>query len=303
MPIIPIQMPPKIIRLRLSDKCNLNCSYCNEHSNGKSQSLNNMYNLINNIKLLSKYENRKIDLFIYGGEPTGIKWFKELIKELQNLKLENFVNNIEIHTNLTYDLTYDISYDLSNTTIASSYHIETPIKLKEIFWKNLEYLKTKNITISEINVMVKDLKDINELEKIVKKLKEENLNGFLIPTFQLLEKYGHSKLCKIFPVLNLKTTDIYEWGKVNFGLIQEKYNPNGLYCNCPIDSFMIDYNGVIRTCQEDYHTKQILKELEYFNFFENTITLKEVFILNKPTLCRHQRCRCEYDILKYKGIK
>ena len=151
---------------KYTNKCNMNCSYCN--INNKTKIKTNFNDIIKSTieREANKYPNISFYIDIEGGEPTLDKKVFELVskgniyyKLFTNFKnpdfnkLNNFllINRVEISVNCDFD-------------------VETTIK-------NLMKLNINdNLTVS---VIVTKYSKKHNVDKIMKFLKEKNINHFL----------------------------------------------------------------------------------------------------------------------------
>lgn len=287
---IGIKFQHRMIRLRISDTCNFNCSYCSEHNtlpNDKVINSKNLELLLLNLEKLYNLENRFQDLFIWGGEPT---LNPELLNFLKKIRNEfNFIKNIEIHSNLSlnYSEIFIDTVKQLDVKFSSSFHLEYPSK------KVFENFKSfnKNKLLNEINLMWHNLEEFDKVKNI-KKLNKE-LPFSIIPTFQLLDKNFNKvkillKSSGDFEDKSIPTSD----GNKNYIEIYN-YQMKGMLCNIPIDSFIINTNGDIYFCQ-NFFLENKKSGINIFNDF----TVLELQRLTNVTRCIFKNCDCEHIILK-----
>jgi len=136
--------------LRLTEKCNQNCSYCNMHSN-KEDSLFDFDGF--DCFLKNNQLNEQNELFIYGGEPTLHKDIRKII-----LKYSSFFSKIIVQTNGT---NLEVLENLP-VNISLSYHKE--------YDNVIDFIKKiKKYNITNINYMDSNdnYEDYNLLKKLV----------------------------------------------------------------------------------------------------------------------------------------
>lgn len=286
------KMINRTIRIRVSDTCNQNCSYCKEHDLSKIKFITkeNFQLLLDNIIKLFKYENRKINLFLYGGEPLLNKDLWNFLISCREPRYCDIIDSIEIHSNLNIKLEkYQLNIlELMKVSMASSIHMEYKKNFDRIF-KNFRLIQQNNINLNEINLMFHDLNDYNEIINIEKN--NSDLPICIVPTFQLISK-EYSKL-KILLRKEMKQKTVpNNNGGINYIDIHKLFNPLNWNCNVPKDCFEIDSNGMVYWCHEDY----MMKNPSGVNFFQ-TFDPED---FNKSIKCKYQNCDCEYYIYKEK---
>lgn len=294
----------RTVRIRITDTCNLNCSYCFEHDTLKRTKYIDEYNLINileNLKKLYLKESRKINLFLWGGEPLlnpNLEWFIYTIRERYH-----FIENIELHSNLSIKLkennlfTRLTKFPNLNLTLNSSIHPEYYFNKNYKVLDNLKLITDiDNKLITEVNLMLHKIEDYDKVLKI----KDDIINSFesirpkfpitIIPTTQLIESD--------YKKLKIIAKDLFEdknviSSKKNISYIEMfKINVKDFSCNVPKDSFIINTDGEIFWCQNDFLTNSG----SGINFFIDFELIKMNFL--NVNVCKYTSCNCEHNIYK-----
>lgn len=287
----------RTIRIRITDTCNFNCSYCVEHdtpNTPKHMGQYDMISMLENLKALYIKDSREQRLFIWGGEPTlniNLLWFIKMVRNYYT-----FITDIEIHSNLSqvYPAIFFEHLVQYNVKVSSSIHIENKtIKSKNPI-NNMYKLKDLNL-LNEVNLMLHGVNDYTLCTEI--KSKFHLLPISIVPTFQLLDSTNYKKIRLLF-------SSIGQWKDkpipssdedLNYIQVRNGINLKGYYCNVPMDSFIINTDGVVYLCQNDFIEKVSTK----INFFVPNINL-DSFLAN--TVCNYTKCDCEHIILKRKNI-
>lgn len=286
----------KTVRIRISDTCNQNCGYCSEHDNFKVKflTLDKLTIILDNLLTLFYEDGRKVNLFVWGGEPLLNPDLFEFIKLTRIPKYKNMINNIELHSNLVVELKHEqltIIKD-SKVTVSSSLHLEYHRNFNRIR-DNLISLRRYEINIFEINIMLHHLLNF----KMARDLRQEfqDFPVSIVPTFQLI-KSSHRKLKAILPSIFMeKTIPTFE-GPKNYIDFFHDFNPEGIKCRVPVDSFIINTDGKVYFCQEHLFdnrpsgidlSKPIPKKHS-----------KVKAILSTARICRYKQCSCERTIFK-----
>ena len=286
------KMVNRTIRIRASDTCNQNCIYCKEHDLSKIKFITkaNFQLFLDNLVLLFKEEKRKINLFIYGGEPLLNKDLWNFLIDCRESKYGDIIDSIEIHSNLNIKLEeWQITILKSmNVSMASSIHMEYKKNFDRIF-KNFKLIKQNNIKLNEINLMLHNLKDYKEIIDIEKN--NPDLPICIVPTFQLIEKEYPKLKILLRKEMKPKTVPNHTGG-INYIDIHKSFNPLNWICNVPKDCFEIDSDGMVYWCHEDY----MMKNPSGINFFKTI----NPYDFNKSIKCKYTSCDCEYYIYKEK---
>lgn len=188
---------PTII-LRMTNSCNLNCSYCydkSNHINPKKENnkiINNMNNIVENIKKLLINKNCKDKIIFHGGEPLLInaETYEKLI-----LKLIEFNPDIKfsIQTNGTlltkehinifkkYDVSIGISLDGYNEEM-NKYRVYSNGKNTfNTVMKRIELLKNEKVKFGLIMSLSKEI--LGHEQELYDFIAQNNLKCNIRPIF------------------------------------------------------------------------------------------------------------------------
>ena len=284
----------RTIRIRITDTCNFNCSYCVEHDTipEKHMSQYEMIDILENLKKIYELDGREQRLFVWGGEPTlniNILWFFNFVRCYYT-----FITEIEMHSNLSgkYGPNFlDTLRDL-NIKISSSVHLEYKSKLTTI-----NMLCAHNIGIlKEVNLMLHKLTDFEEAKKVKQYYKDKHPEFpiSIVPTFQLQDQslnavkilLSESGEYKDKPI---DCSDQYR----NYIQIRNDIDTTGYKCNVPRDTFIINTDGKVYLCQNDF----IAGVRTSYNFFTK-LTPEQLNNFTGTAICGYNKCDCEHSVLK-----
>lgn len=167
------------LNIHTTNYCNQKCSYCIESF--RNQNINKTYFNIKNIKQL-KNLNFDLNISLYGGEPTSILNFEELVLEL--LKLDK-LKNLSILTNGTGFKKIE-KLPLDN-------RVELIISIHPEFYN--EKILDKNLSLSEkinttFKLLIKEFKTKSFYYNIYNKIKNKK--------FEIVELYNYTYKQKDF---------------------------------------------------------------------------------------------------------
>jgi len=179
------------VTLRITENCNRKCRYCHWNK-GKQYDFIDIANILKIIN--EKFKNKKITIYLHGGEPTTHSKFQDILKEIKkyNFFLElqtNLDNEKVILKNLKYINALDISFHYPN-----SY---------SNFKKKIMFLK------KYININCVDLVYVPEFENEIYKMKNF-LNKIKIHneiTYNFFESVQYEEFIKKSKIYNLLTKD------------------------------------------------------------------------------------------------
>lgn len=150
----------------LTDKCNMNCSYCynNFPRNNIDLEYNTILNYIDDINLKT---DRNISVLFIGGEPTLHKNLYSIVTELRK---RDFIHSIEIFTNFSMCLDYYESLIKFDVKLVCSWHDEINDEdfINKLILSSTEMKKN----IVEISMMFEP-SNIKRWENIIEKIKNE----------------------------------------------------------------------------------------------------------------------------------
>lgn len=279
----------RTIEIRITDTCNFNCSYCSEHDTMKKKYISYLeFNeILKQLEKLYSLDGRKQHLYFWGGEPT---LNKDLRKILELTKSKEFITSIKMHSNFSIKNQELLDFlVLNKIECYSSIHPEYFQTKSKHLKHNLDTLHNHNLLL-EVNLMFRDLKEFDQLQKI----KKENTWPINItPTIQLVSEHKNKvkmllKITGEYQDKNIQTSN----GPSNYIDIYN-IDHRGFVCNSPVDNFIINTDGEIFICQNYYLINQSTKL--------NILSLKDFSIFFEKTICPHKMCVCGHNIFKIKN--
>ena len=297
------------ITLRLSDKCNFSCEYCNYYDNSKKHiPLEDLKKIIDE---LHKVHYKKINWYIHGGEPTVYPNFIEAM--LYILDSKEIENDIEVQTNSSYK-NLDKFKPLigKNIKFVCSYqnHQNNPEQFKRFCSFMLE-----NGLFAGTDLILENFGTENEQENIIDiydwlieqkykynlpfNVQTNTVDGVSLDTLPEIYKErfsnkNHSELIKIEYMDGTEEIHDYDTftstGKNTFKLMK---------CNVGLQSIIIDTTESeikLYKCFSDilYDKKKPFLKLKPEEF--NIQRIKSIF---RQTVCIHPKCICEIFIPKF----
>jgi len=275
--------------LRISDSCNLNCSYCMWHC-GVHYQYDDIVKCIGFIDEFSFGHYEKINIYLHGGEPTT---HKDIIKILQNIKSLNIESTIELQTNLTMDvvLLADIIKYIDYLDVSLHYIELLNTNTKDTFDNNLLFLNKNNYNIHNMDIMLEDVGIDDEYYSYIKSI----LNMDIITNSEMIYNYYGGLVLDYHQ-------DFYN----EYNITETKYrynnsvvNTNDLYlmdldfrgwnCKMFVTKMVINGNGDIHYCD----TSMTLKSNALTNLIIDKNAMKKVNVLRKTGItCKWRRCVC-----------
>ena len=267
--------PLNTIYIRLTNRCNLNCSYCFN----KTYRNNNSDNAISNKIIIKRLKEFKYfgghTVAFTGGEPTLYNEAKiiQLLEESENIGLKNvlltngtILGNLNLKKIISYIDTLQISLDsMNNKTLeklwgTSKYTYENILNtIKKIDFligklnKSINIILTPIVTkinINEVPILIDDIKGI---------IKNANFNWYLnkyqkigidkIDELYSLDKSDYSiKMLKIFQKNNNVGRSVQKVYDIFKNITQRKICKYPCKITC-FPSFFIITNGDVFPCQ------------------------------------------------------
>lgn len=302
---MPVGVDSMNIILKVTEKCNLKCSYCYEHLFSSSYRLDMS-------EVISKLDNTEVTNLIYhGGEPLilGMNYY-ERIQEL--LKSHNLIYKQSLQTNGLL-LNSEWQDFLIENAISYSVSVDfAPEVRQQLNLKELEYISKKDPNAGVIVVIHK--KNISKLIEIYKTLVDI---GYSTISFNLI--YSGYELTPTLSEYKTYYTKFYQY-LTTLPEVKERtflYNcvnylnlDNVIQCspeNCRYNWLTIRINGDIYPCERIPillgNVKNVSKlnnifETEKYEDYVNSTLGLQVKCLNCParTTCR-TGCFCNHDIL------
>ena len=257
------------VRLILTNFCNFKCSYCKEHFNEHSLSINDLDNIFKNIFRLAELKNKKIIIVLIGGEITLKQ--EELFYALEIIhKNKEKFKSIGIFSNLSTKINIEkLKFYLNelNADLLSSYHPEfTPNNTN--FLKNFKELKEY---IVEFNIMCKTLKDLPNCRQIQKDLE---FGDIVFNYYDLMENQEKYK-----PLLKLS-----EFQYLKFWFKDTKNTD----CYMKNHQIVVNADGQIYRCNLDIIYRNHLN----LNF-KTLLNDEKLLTISGISKCPYNSCFCE----------
>lgn len=297
------------ITLRLSDKCNFSCKYCNYYDNSKKHiPLEDLKKIIDE---LHKVHYKKINWYIHGGEPTVYPNFIEAM--LYILDSKEIENDIEVQTNSSYK-NLDKFKPLigKNIKFVCSYqnHQNNPEQFKRFCSFMLE-----NGLFAGTDLILENFGTENEQENIIDiydwlieqkykynlpfNVQTNTVDGISLDTLPEIykERFSNKKHSELIKVEYMNgTEEIFDYdtftstGKNTFKLMK---------CNVGLQSIIIDTTESeikLYKCFSDilYDKKKPFLKLKPEEF--NIQRIQSIF---RQTICIHPKCICEIFVPKF----
>ena len=280
----------RLIGIRVSDACNFDCRYCNEHNTirKKYMTFEEYVLIIEKLKLLYSIENKKQKLLLWGGEPLLNRDLKRI---MEYTSVQPFIQGFRIHSNFSIRNDEVLDFLLENNIECySSIHLDYFLnpKIKENFVYNLDKISNKG-NLTEINLMFQDLKEFEKCKEIKNEFKNYPIN--IAPVTQLLN--SHNKQVKFL----LSTTGEYLLKEINTSKGYQNYidifdiDHRGFQCHTSMHNIIINTNGDVFLCQTSFFSNYT-----HGNIYNYTAKDFEKFF--KPFECIHKTCVCGHYIYK-----
>lgn len=154
-----------LISLKLTDNCNLKCSYCyeGEHNNGTNMKLSTVNSIINFIERYCKLKNKdkQIIIGLYGGEPLlKFDLIKYFIDKMKKIKEEYCLDvNYIMTTNGTL-LTNEVIDYIKENDIALSLSIDGLPKIQNKNRKTIDGGSTSNIIEDKLSYLIENMPEV-----------------------------------------------------------------------------------------------------------------------------------------------
>lgn len=296
------------ITFMITNKCNYNCKYCiekipQEKAKVQNLDLQKMTQFIYNYK--NAYPNNKINVRIYGGEPTLHSSLFDFCKQLNSI---SEIQIVEIFTN--FSASCDIFCDLlklEKLHLFTSYHTNCIMSENDYLEK---LYKVCNITNASekitCNIMLENNnKDFqSKTYKLYKQLislqKKQKCNSLieLIPLFSTAyyDSVYDKQYSKLFDLVNKLNNIKVKFLLADFDgstIIEHKvcgydsYNFKGWQCTSGKNAIFIDPYGYIYPCGGLYTKRNEFKKMFIKNIFDYIDNIKAMF---ECTICPHSDC-------------
>ena len=311
------------VEIKLTSKCNYDCYYCTCNPDIGIPGHNNKHKIcsfnIDNICMLITQAknrlNRRINVFIFGGEPTLHKDMISMINDINEVLGPE--DEINILSNLSKPIKWFVNMVLKiectdNVYMSGSYHnIYTN---STTFLSKCMFLKSKGM-LGMVTVMLNktDLDGIaNDYEKFKRHLGEGHCEVSLITTVN--NQPGNRELDDIYSKYSDEDRSKFKGTFKKDILVQEnggrsyytsksdiwhksENHYNGYTCSVGKDKINIDWNGDCYSCCNDYYsTKPPL-----FNINKcNRKTILDHFTNINDVVCPYQTCVFDIEYKKSK---
>lgn len=316
---------------RMTDACNLACTYCydrlkrQECKNINEKFLSNMDKIVNYIESFYINNKRKMNLILHGGEPLTLKAevYEAFLKNVTD-KIKNI--SISIQTNGTL-------LDKKKVDILNKYNVRIGISIdgcneqqnKNRVYKNgkSSFNKVKQ-TIDMLNssntkfgiIMTLSKSNLNQEKEIYEFIKENNICCDIRPAFPTKQTIGNDDIMNNDEYIDFFTTFFDIWygdktNKVKLKQINEVYDEfikvlePKLYKPCCENSencfgkfISLDIDGNVYTCNRTYNEKTFYLGNMNQNSVEEIIEKSEKLHRQRKNKINSSECtKCE--IYKY----
>ena len=292
-------MKNRTIILRMTNKCNLNCTYCYDKKNKLKNEIeieNNIENVIKYILKLNKDKNTTQKIILHGGEPliVPIKVYENF---LDKLLLQLPKCRFSIQTNATlitekhikffnkYNIHVGISLDGCNKEQNSCRIYKNGNSTFERVIKSMQILKSNSIKFGVIITLTK--KHIGQEKNIYEFIKYNHIKCSIRPAFPvkdldnslILSPQEYYEILKnLFNIWyddesnEINLTQIIDIADELFKVLEPEYRVNCCSdCkNCFKNFISLDIAGNLYTCNRNYNINQFY----YGNI--NDITVEEL---------------------------
>src|SRR4030042_6306123 len=282
----------------LTERCNFKCSYCVGWHNGGRDCLSDKYfveEIVNHFRYLQDNSEKKLYIWLTGGEPSIVTNFSELVRQLTNYM------DIELQTNLCTKHIKDFAKNVDPKRVGevmATYHgeiLDRNDSLRKLYFENFKLLMNRGFTV--VLKMVAFPKEIPDLRDKVAWLKRQLPNDAII----LIQPFiagttGPKEHPNSYPycyteeekrilqeVIQVRRTEIFDY--INgAGWFQ------GMKCDAGKGFIAMDKNGDVFRCVHDLVHKQ--------NSLGNLVK-KNISLLDVPKPCQITHCSAPFWALWY----
>lgn len=283
-------------------KCNFACKYCEVKDNTDKPTKETMYKVLDFINLVGS--KKRITVSIYGGEPTIVPGFLDLMREIKHQA------QIFILTNLTApnDFLRELNSINVKIKIAATFHYDFGASIEKYIEK-LGIICERPDNIIEARIMIHEgnKKETKPIFYRVNDLMIKYKNMIAIPklvfhdNFELTDdlvswsaQFNNGQLYELKDdkgnSVALSTNEI-QYRKLNFF----KY----FRCYCGPQSLVIDSEGTVFYCD----TYRGLNHRPILNILDGGYEEKIDDLIIKPMICDINYCPCEFFITKERVMK
>lgn len=296
------------ITFMITNRCNYSCSYCIENLQNLHSDNYIFLDLIKTTffinEYIESYPNKKINIRIYGGEPTLHPDLLDFCEKLNNI---NNILIIEIFTN--FSLPYEVYNKLliiqkvhlftsyhTNSIMSDNHYLHKILKFNKLYYNKIVCnIMLENETIEHTKNTYNLYK---QMIKIWKNSNYKKIRTELIPLFSTTKYISNYKkyTYKILETINNLNNE-----KISFSLIDKNNDKQIVYkvvgynslnfknwlCSSGENAIFIDPFGDIYPCGGLYTKRNYI----YTNKIkQNIFKYKNIHTLFKKTICPHDDC-------------
>lgn len=283
------------ITVGLSEKCNHECTYCNEYDNSDGfKSIEYMKDFFH--RILKEVKGRNVHFYMHGGEPTIVPGVFEVVSEI--IDTYDFVF-FEVQTNTSRTLRWFEQFDKYTGRIEfSCSYQQHQHRDVENFYKVSEHLMNVG-TLSSLDVMLEEGNE-GAVVKVVDKLGGMDFGKMLhlnYVDFKYNKKYSQIEHLMRDGKVNTEDLRISYKDGVTQAVSKNALHQNGddnfnmFKCSAGGKNLVININGDVYYCMSHK-----AKGKPKFNIYSEN---KMAEVINKPwVLCSYGRCYCEVYLEK-----
>jgi pyruvate-formate lyase-activating enzyme len=233
----PTNVPAFLLDWELTKLCNLDCSYCTTGLDGGHdnttrhpplqeclQSIDFMYEYVDQYMRYKKESQRKVILNVYGGESLFHPNIVEILRECHN-KHERYQDRWHLTITCTTNAVIGKKHWAEIVPLVDeftvSYHPENLSKQKQQYLDNILYLKEQNKRVKAIVMMHNNPTMFADSESVVDFCKEYNIRYLAKPLDNVGEQWSYSpeQFAKITeqPIKFVKTVNSISEGRACCG--------------------------------------------------------------------------------------
>lgn len=280
------------IVIRLSERCNYSCTYCNSHNN--TEQFHDYTYIIDYLdRILSECSDRKIVLYFHGGEPTIVPKFKEILFFIYE-KYKNVHMDIQTNTSQSLNWFKQLIPIKDNIQFLASYQHHQN-KDHEKYIEKLEFL-LDNGMLGESSFMLEQT-NTSEIIEVIKKLQNNDklcdfidynyVNHEYNPAYKEVEDYMLDMSRRSVQIVDVEYNDGSEELLPINEITNQQNNFNLYKCTAGHNRIIVDINGDVFYCVS--HKAKGSKPV--CNIYKEN-KIKEI-ISKKYIYCTYGVCSCE----------
>ena len=281
------------VTLKLTERCNQNCSYCQMHGEAEPMSLIDIRTAIDRLASLKRDQ---YNFFIFGGEPTVHPHFRKAMEYLSEaIPPQNL--SINVQTNLKKSLTFykEVLLSVPEIKFSASYQNHQIQDYKEYVKKAL-FLKRNNALISIDFMLEHENKDecverFKLMSKCFLPVASQLLHGDRAEDFEEYEElFDQSE-----DMFQVDGEFVYT---KNYVVENLKNKVKGMNCAVGYNNVFINHDGNFYLCFSHARLDQS-KPCGNILSSNGDVQLKET-LSKKSYICRWNTCDCEYGLPKWR---